>query len=200
MSIMPKAAALFGVAGVLFLMVAVLVGPPDRNDHSLVDASFACLILAGVSLFVHVLVNLWHDFTDPAIRTGACAEQVAGLPKRKAVEATALARLEATVSAGPTSRFGRVSAAAYSRERRRGDQVDPKSMAREFSLCRVPDNSEHGPTSGRTCRQGGLTMPSRSCSKYPKQRTCRRMRADRPGRTTATCSANGGLLAFREWE
>jgi hypothetical protein len=63
MSTLPKAASLFGIAGALTLIASVLVGPPDRNDHTLTDMSLACLALAGVSILLHGVVNLWADFT-----------------------------------------------------------------------------------------------------------------------------------------
>lgn len=65
MSTLPKVTSLFGLAGVVLLIVSVLVGPPDRSDHTLVDASFACLALAGVTILLHVFVNLWADFARP---------------------------------------------------------------------------------------------------------------------------------------
>jgi hypothetical protein len=60
-----KIASLFGLAGALGLIVAVLIGPSEPTDY-LLDASFICLALGGFFVLLHVLINLWTDFTRPA--------------------------------------------------------------------------------------------------------------------------------------
>lgn len=59
----PKIASLFGLAGALGLIIAVLMGTSERTDL-LLDASFVCLALGGVILIIHVLVNLFADFAE----------------------------------------------------------------------------------------------------------------------------------------
>jgi hypothetical protein len=58
----PKIASLFGLIGVLGIILAVLMGTSEIAEI-LLDASFVCLALGGFFLLLHVLVNLWEDFT-----------------------------------------------------------------------------------------------------------------------------------------
>jgi hypothetical protein len=57
----PKLASLLGLAGVLGLIIAVLLGPSERADD-LLDVAFVCLALGGVTMLLHVFINLWMDF------------------------------------------------------------------------------------------------------------------------------------------
>jgi hypothetical protein len=59
----PKIASLFCLAGALGLIVAVLVGTSQRTEY-LLDVSFACIALGGLTVLLHVLRNLWSDFTE----------------------------------------------------------------------------------------------------------------------------------------
>jgi ABC-type nitrate/sulfonate/bicarbonate transport system permease component len=58
----PKIASLFGLAGALGVIASVLMGTSERADY-LLDASFVCFVLAGVLVLMHVLINVWNDFT-----------------------------------------------------------------------------------------------------------------------------------------
>jgi len=58
---MSRIASLFGLAGALGLIITVLVGPSVRTDY-LVEASFVCLVLAGLFVLVYVFNNLWAEF------------------------------------------------------------------------------------------------------------------------------------------
>ncbi len=63
----PKVASLLGLAGALGLILAVLMGPSEPTDY-LLDASFVCLALGGLIMVLHVLINLWADFTGSESR------------------------------------------------------------------------------------------------------------------------------------
>jgi len=60
-----KIAFLFGLAGALGLIVAVLMGPSDPTSY-LIDASLVSVALGGFFMLVHVVVALWTDFTRSA--------------------------------------------------------------------------------------------------------------------------------------
>jgi hypothetical protein len=63
----PKFASLLGLAGALGVIIAVLIGTSERADY-LLDAAFVCLALGGVTMLLHVVINLWTDFnrsSDP---------------------------------------------------------------------------------------------------------------------------------------
>ena len=57
-----KIALLFGLAGALGLIVAVLMGPSDPTGY-LIDASLTSIALGGFFMFVHAVVTLWTDFS-----------------------------------------------------------------------------------------------------------------------------------------
>jgi len=57
----PKVASLFGLVGMLGVIIAVLLGTSERADL-LLDASFVCLAVAGLIIIIHVLVSLWTDY------------------------------------------------------------------------------------------------------------------------------------------
>jgi hypothetical protein len=59
----PKVASLFGLAGVLGVIVAVFLGTSERADL-LLDVSFVCLALGGLIIIFHVLVSLWTDYAQ----------------------------------------------------------------------------------------------------------------------------------------
>lgn len=61
----PKIAALLGMAGMLGVMISVMLGTHSGADY-LLDAAFVCLVLAGVTMMLHVLIGLWTDFTRSA--------------------------------------------------------------------------------------------------------------------------------------
>jgi hypothetical protein len=60
----PKIASLFGLVGASGLIIAVLIGTSEWTDD-LLDASFICLVFAGLTMLLYVLVNLWKDFSGP---------------------------------------------------------------------------------------------------------------------------------------
>jgi hypothetical protein len=57
----PKIAALLAAAGMIGVVVSVLLGKLPGADY-LLDAAFVCLVLAGVTMILHVVVGLWTDF------------------------------------------------------------------------------------------------------------------------------------------
>ena len=61
----PKIATLLAIAGTFGVMVSVMLGTLAGADY-LLDAAFVCLVLAGVTMMLHVLVGLWTDFTRSA--------------------------------------------------------------------------------------------------------------------------------------
>ena len=61
----PKIAALLAIAGTFGLIVSVMLGTLTGADY-LLDVSFVCLVLAGVTMMLHVLLGLWTDFTRSA--------------------------------------------------------------------------------------------------------------------------------------
>jgi hypothetical protein len=58
----PKIATLFGAAGLFGVVISVMLGKLPGADY-LLDASFVCLVLAGIIMILHVLIGLWADFT-----------------------------------------------------------------------------------------------------------------------------------------
>jgi len=61
----PKIATLLAIAGMFGVLVSVVLGSLVGADY-LLDASFVCLVLAGVIIMLHVLIGLWSDFTRSA--------------------------------------------------------------------------------------------------------------------------------------
>jgi hypothetical protein len=61
----PKIATLLAIAGMFGVVVSVVLGTLVGADY-LLDASFVCLVLAGVVIMLHVLIGLWSDFTRSA--------------------------------------------------------------------------------------------------------------------------------------
>jgi hypothetical protein len=61
----PKIATLLAIAGMFGVVVSVVLGTLVGADYVL-DASFVCLVLAGVIIMLHVLIGLWSDFTRSA--------------------------------------------------------------------------------------------------------------------------------------
>jgi hypothetical protein len=61
----PKIAALLAIAGTFGLIVSVVLGALPGAD-SLLDASFVCLVLAGVIMMLHLILGLWTGFTRSA--------------------------------------------------------------------------------------------------------------------------------------
>ena len=57
---MPKIASLFGLAGLLAMIVASFLGTSAAADNLLV-ASFVCLVLAGLLVLVHFTINFWSE-------------------------------------------------------------------------------------------------------------------------------------------
>jgi hypothetical protein len=60
---MPKIASLFGLAGLLGMIVARFLGTSANN---LLLASTVCVVLAGLFVLVHFTVNFWIELN----RTG----------------------------------------------------------------------------------------------------------------------------------
>ena len=61
----PKIAALLAIAGTFGLIVSVVLGTLPGADF-LLDASFVCLVLAGVIMMLHPILGLWTGFTRSA--------------------------------------------------------------------------------------------------------------------------------------
>ena len=61
----PKIATLLAIAGTFGLIVSVMLGTLTGADY-LLDASFVCLVLAGVIMMLHAILGLWTDFTRSA--------------------------------------------------------------------------------------------------------------------------------------
>ena len=61
----PKIATLLAIAGMFGVVVSVVLGPLVGADY-LLDASFVCLVLAGVIIMLHVVIGLWSDLTRSA--------------------------------------------------------------------------------------------------------------------------------------
>jgi hypothetical protein len=61
----PKIAALLSIAGTFGLIASVLLGTLAGADY-LLDASFVCLVLAGVIMMLHMVLGLWTEFTRSA--------------------------------------------------------------------------------------------------------------------------------------
>jgi hypothetical protein len=61
----PKIATLLAIAGMFGVVVSVVLGTLVGADY-LLDASFVCLVLAGVIIMLHVLIGLRSDFTRSA--------------------------------------------------------------------------------------------------------------------------------------
>ncbi|MGZ3294700.1 MAG: hypothetical protein ACXU9D_15690 [Xanthobacteraceae bacterium] len=61
----PKIATLLAIAGTFGLIVSVMLGTLNGADY-LLDASFVCLVLAGVIMMLHVILGLWTDYTRSA--------------------------------------------------------------------------------------------------------------------------------------
>jgi hypothetical protein len=61
----PKIASLLAIAGTFGLIISVMLGTVTGGDY-LLDASFVCLVLAGVIMMLHVILGLWTDFTRSA--------------------------------------------------------------------------------------------------------------------------------------
>lgn len=61
----PKIAALLAIAGTFGLIISIMLGTLTGADY-LLDASFVCLVLAGVLVMLHVVLGLWTDFTRSA--------------------------------------------------------------------------------------------------------------------------------------
>ena len=61
----PKIAALLAIAGTFGLIVSVVLGTLSGADF-LLDASFVCLVLAGVIMMLHLILGIWTDFTRSA--------------------------------------------------------------------------------------------------------------------------------------
>jgi high-affinity Fe2+/Pb2+ permease len=61
----PKIAALLAIAGTFGLIVSVVLGSLAGADF-LLDASFVCLVLAGVIMMLHVMFGFWTHFTRSA--------------------------------------------------------------------------------------------------------------------------------------
>ena len=57
---MPKIASLFGLAGLLGMIVASILGTSAAADYVLV-ASFVCLVLAGLLVLVPWIINVWIE-------------------------------------------------------------------------------------------------------------------------------------------
>ena len=62
---MPKIASLFGLAGLLGMIVASFLGTSAAVDNLLV-ASFVCLVLAGLFVLVPWIINVWTEFKRSA--------------------------------------------------------------------------------------------------------------------------------------
>lgn len=61
----PKIASLLAIAGTFGVILSVMLGTLSGADY-LLDAAFVCLVLAGVTMMLHVVVRLWTDFTRSA--------------------------------------------------------------------------------------------------------------------------------------
>jgi hypothetical protein len=64
---MPKVAFLFGLAGLLGMIVARFLGTSAAvNHHNVLVASFVCLVLAGLLVLVHFTINFWYELNRSA--------------------------------------------------------------------------------------------------------------------------------------
>jgi hypothetical protein len=61
----PKIATLLAIAGTFGVIISVMLRTLTGADY-LLDASFVCLVLAGVIMMLHVILGLWSDFTRSA--------------------------------------------------------------------------------------------------------------------------------------
>jgi len=61
----PKIATLLAIAGTFGLIASIMLGTVTGADY-LLDASFVCLVLAGVIMMLHAILGLWTDFTRSA--------------------------------------------------------------------------------------------------------------------------------------
>ena len=62
---MPKIASLLGLAGVLGMIVASILGTSAAADYVLV-AFFVCLVLAGLLVLVHATIKFWIELNRSA--------------------------------------------------------------------------------------------------------------------------------------
>ena len=56
----PKIASLFGLAGLLGMIVASFLGTTAAADY-LLYVSFVCLVLAGLLVLVPWIINVWIE-------------------------------------------------------------------------------------------------------------------------------------------